>query len=162
MTLKQLLAICVLTFVSISSSQAEPQFVKSFNPGSYQQILRENANQAFVLAIWSVDCPSCIKDMTVLSQIRQHHPDLKIIMLSTDEPANTSEAKNILARHQLDGLENWIFGSDDAQKLRYEIDPSWYGELPRTYFFTSAHSRTGTSGALKIEEFEAQIAKISH
>lgn len=162
MTLKQLLTICLLTFVSISSSQAEPQFVKSFNPGSYQQILRENANQAFVLAIWSVDCPSCIKDMTVLSQIRQHHPDLKIIMLSTDEPANTSEAKNILARHQLDDLENWIFGSDDAQKLRYEIDPGWYGELPRTYFFTSAHSRTGKSGALKIDEFEAQIAKIFH
>ena len=161
MTFKQLLAASLLIFMSISSSQAEPQFVKTFNPGSYQQILRENAGQAFVLAIWSVDCPSCIKDMTVLSQIRQSHPNLKIIMLSTDEPANTSEAKNILARHQLNDLENWIFGSDDAQKLRYEIDPSWYGELPRTYFFSSAHSRIGKSGALTTEAFEAQIANIA-
>jgi thiol-disulfide isomerase/thioredoxin len=161
MIFKQLLAAFLLIFTSISSSLAEPQFVKTFNPGSYQQILRENAGQAFVLAIWSVDCPSCIKDMTVLSQIRQSHPNLKIIMLSTDEPANTSEAKNILTRYQLNDLESWIFGSDDAQKLRYEIDPSWYGELPRTYFFTSTHSRTGKSGALKIEAFEAQIANIA-
>lgn len=161
MTFKQLLVASLLTFMSISSSQAEPQFVKTFNPGSYQQILRENAGQAFVLAIWSVDCPSCIKDMTVLSQIRQNNPNLKIIMLSTDEPANTSEVKNILARHQLNDLENWIFGSDDAQKLRYEIDPSWYGELPRTYFFSSAHSRIGKSGTLTIETFEAQIANIA-
>lgn len=162
MTFKQLLAACLLTFISISTSQAGPQFVKTFNPGSYQQILRESAGQAFVLAIWSVDCPSCIKDMAVLSQIRQSHPDLKIIMLSTDEPTNTPQVKSILARYQLDDLENWIFGSDDAQKLRYEIDPSWYGELPRTYFFSASHTRTGKSGALKISELEAKIADISH
>ncbi|MCQ8129123.1 TlpA family protein disulfide reductase [Methylomonas rivi] len=154
--LKALLLAALLT----CNSQAQESFIKTFNPGSYQQILRENAGQAFILAIWSVDCPSCIKDMSVLSQIRQNHPDVKIVMLSTDEPGATPEVKNILARHALSDLENWIFGSDDAQKLRYEIDPGWYGELPRTYFFTAGHARTAKSGALKAEELEAQITRI--
>lgn len=82
-------------------------------------------------------------------------------MLSTDEPDVSTEVENILIKHKLNDLENWIFGNDDAQKMRYEIDPRWYGELPRTYFFTSSHKRVGKSGALKIEEFEAQVAEIN-
>ena len=160
MSLKHILAASLFTLISATPTLAQEKFIKTFNPGSYQQILRENAAQPFVLAIWSVDCPSCIKDMNVLSEIRRNHPDLKIILLSTDEPSATSEVKTILARHALNDLDNWVFGSDDAQKLRYEIDPSWYGELPRTYFYSSSHNRVGKSGALKIEEFEAQIAKI--
>ena len=160
MTSKTLFAGLLLSALAVSSSQAQEKFVKTFNPGSYQQILRENAAKPFILAVWSVDCPSCLKDMGVLNQIRQNHPDLKIVMLSTDDPSATSEVKNILARNRLGDLDNWIFGSDDAQKLRYEIDPGWYGELPRTYFFSSTHNRVGKSGALKIEEFETQISKI--
>lgn len=160
MTLKTAFIALLLTAFLAGNVQAGESFTKTFNSGSYQQILRENAAQPFVLAVWSVDCPSCIKDMSVLSQIRQGHPELKIILLSTDEPSATSEAKNILARHELGDLENWIFGSDDPQKLRYEIDPGWYGELPRTYFFNAEHGRVGKSGALRIDEFEAQIQKI--
>jgi len=140
--------------------QAQENAIKTFNAGSYQQILSENVNQAFVLAIWSVDCPSCLKDMDVLYTTQQKHPELKIVMLSTDEPIAIAEVEDILAKHHLIKLDNWIFGNDDAQKLRYEIDPRWYGELPRTYFFTSSHTRVGKSGALKIDELEEQIAII--
>lgn len=150
----------LLTFVIASTCQAESRLVKTFNSGSYQQILNDNAEKPFVLAIWSVDCPSCLKDMDVLYNVHHNHPDLKIVMLSTDETDASEEVQNILIQHKLDDLDNWIFGSDDAQKMRYEIDPRWYGELPRTYFFTSSHTRIGKSGALKIEEFEAEIATI--
>ncbi|AEG00288.1 TlpA family protein disulfide reductase [Methylomonas methanica] len=160
MTFQTALKVLLITAFLTSNSHAAENSTQTFNSGSYQQILSENAAQPFVLAIWSVDCPSCIKDMSVLSQIRQSHPDVKIIMLSTDEASATPEAANILTRHALNDLENWIFGSDDAQKLRYEIDPSWYGELPRTYFFNAEHKRIGKSGALKIEEFETQLDKI--
>lgn len=158
MIVKNALTALLLAALLVCDGQAQESFTKTFNPGSYQQILRENATSPFILAIWSVDCPSCIKDMSVLSEIRHRHPEIKIIMLSTDEPSATPEVKNILARHALNDLENWVFGGDDAQKLRYEIDPSWYGELPRTYFYSASHTRVGKSGALKIEEFEAQIA----
>lgn len=154
------LAALLLALCFANLGHAQEKFIKTFNSGSYQQILRENAGKPFILAIWSVDCPSCLKDMNVLYDIHQKHPDINIVMLSTDEPSTTTEVKGILARYQLGDLDNWIFGSDDAQKLRYEIDASWYGELPRTYFFSASHTRTGKSGALKIDEIEAQIAII--
>jgi hypothetical protein len=159
MTIKNFLA-ATLLICSAGITQAQEGFIQTFNPGSLQQILRENAAQPFVLAIWSVDCPSCLKDMVVINEIRQKHPELKLIMLSTDEPTAMLAVKGILARNGLIDVENWIFGTVDAQKLRYEIDPSWYGELPRTYFYNATGNRTAKSGALRIDEFEALIAQI--
>ena len=150
----------LLTLAIASTGHAEESFVKTFNPGSYQQILNENEAKPFVLAIWSVDCPSCLKDMDVLYRLHQNHPDLKIVMLSTDEPEANTDVQSILSKHQLSTLDNWMFGNDDVDKMRYEIDPTWYGELPRTYFFTSSHARIGKSGALKLDEFETLIANI--
>lgn len=159
MKIRYYLAVALL-FCFAGFAQAQEKFIQTFNLGSFQQILRENAAQPFVLAIWSVDCPSCLKDMLVINEIRQKHPDLKFIMLSTDEPTAMQAVKGILARNGLMDVENWIFGTVDAQKLRYEIDPSWYGELPRTYFYTASGNRTAKSGALRIDEFETLIAKI--
>lgn len=152
----------VLT-LSIASIVCCPAFAEGLNPfvqGSYQTILNAHRPQPFMLVIWSVDCPSCLKDMELISKLHKDHPELKIVMLSTDEPDLSAEINKILDQHGLSGLENWVFAADDSQRLRYEIDPSWYGEMPRTYFFNRNHQRTGLSGALSLAEFEKQIAAI--
>lgn len=154
--------ILALLFVGTMTCQADEKFIRTFNPGSLQQILREHSATPLVLTIWSSDCSSCLRDMDVLYNIHLKHPELKIVMLSTDGPSATNEVKGILARHRLGDLDNWIFGAGDAQKLRYEIDPSWHGELPRTYFYSAAHTRVGKSGALRSDEIEAQITNITH
>jgi hypothetical protein len=42
----------------------------------------------------------------------------------------------------------------------FEIDPKWYGELPRTYFLDAAHQRTGVSGVLSKEDYETMFTRI--
>jgi hypothetical protein len=98
--------------------------------------------------------------MDVLNKLHEKRPDLKIVMLATDDAEALPEIKRIIDSHKLDGLENWAFASDNPEKLRYEIDPAWYGELPRTYFFDAGHQRVGKSGAMSLEEFEAQFSKL--
>jgi len=139
---------------------AAPATIKAFVPGSYQQILTEKANQGFMLVIWSLDCSTCIKDMELLSSIHKSRPALQIVMLSTDEPASTPEIQKLLEKYQLAELENWVFADDNSQKLRYEIDPGWYSELPRTYFFAKSHQREAVSGALKAEDYNARFSKL--
>ena len=41
---------------------------------------------------------------------------------------------------RLAGAENWMFTDDFVERLRYEIDPQWHGEIPRTTtaFFAKA------------------------
>jgi hypothetical protein len=98
--------------------------------------------------------------MAALKEVHKAQPDFKIVMLSTDDIAETAEAQKILLSNQLTDIEHWIYAEENTQKLQYAIDPKWYGELPKTYFFNKAGQREGVSGALSKEEYEALISKI--
>ncbi|MDO9170186.1 MAG: hypothetical protein Q7U18_14000 [Methylobacter sp.] len=140
-----------------SPVQAEPS---AFTSGSYQQILSSNANQPFMLVIWSINCSSCLKDMELLSNIHKSRPELNMIMLAADELSVTDQVQQILEKNQLSDIENWIYADENTQKLQFEIDPKWYGELPRTYFFDNTHQRTGVSGVLSKQEYDEMFTKI--
>ncbi len=150
------LLLLLLTVFNLPA-QAEPS---AFTSGSYQQLLADNANRPFMLIIWSVNCSSCLKDMALLSDIHQSRPELKIIMLAADELSAIEQIQPILEKHHLSELENWVYAEENTQKLQFEIDPKWYGELPRTYFFDKAHQRTGVSGVMSKADYDAMFAKI--
>lgn len=153
-------ALSLLFLFATGCAHAEQNSLQPFAPGSYQQILAQNINQPFVLAIWSITCPSCLKDMALINELHKAHPKLKIIMLTTDDLSASEQISNILSKSDLTSLENWVFADENAQKLQYEIDPKWYGELPRTYFFDAAHQRTGISGVISKQDYEARLASI--
>lgn len=142
-----------LTLFSASTMPVAAE-IKHFIGGSYQQLLNSHAGKAFILAIWSLDCPSCIKDMAVLREFHQQHPEIDLVLLSTDELAMQPQVEKMLQTQQLLQLENWLFAEDDPQPLRYEIDPNWFGELPRSYFFKADHSRIGKSGVLNLQQLQ--------
>ncbi len=142
------------------SVQAEETELKPFIAGSYQQILANHANQPLIMVAWSIDCPSCLKDMALINSIHKNKPDLKIIMLATDDLSASDQIQQILAKNQLSNLNSWVFADENTQKLRFEIDPKWYGEIPRTYFFDAAHHREGVSGVLTNEDYETRIARL--
>jgi hypothetical protein len=138
-------------------AEAEPA---AFTSGSYQQLLTSHDHQPFMLVVWSVNCSSCLKDMALLNSLHQNRPELNIILLAADELAATEQAQKILEKNQLSELESWIYAEENTQKLQFEIDPKWYGELPRTYFFDKAHQRIAVSGVISKDEYETMFAKI--
>lgn len=152
--------IMILTVAFTLSARAEPPQLHPFTSGSYEQILANNAQHPFMLVIWSITCSSCLKDMELLSNLHKEKPELKMIMLAADDLSETDQIQQILEKHQLAGIDNWVFADENAQKLRFEIDPKWYGELPRTYFFDASHQRTGISGVMSRGDYETQFAKI--
>ena len=91
--------------------------------------------------------------MPLLHDLAKSRPEINIVMLSADDASATGLVQTVLARNELTNLEHWIFAEENAQKLRYEIDPKWYGELPRTYFINKNHERHGISGALSKEDY---------
>ncbi len=159
MILKKLLPSLAFIFFNIFavSAQATPS---AFVSGSYQQILVSNANRPFMLVVWSINCSSCLKDMALLSSIHKSKPELKMVMLAADELSAAEQIQQILEKNQLSDIENWVYAEENTQKLQFEIDPKWYGELPRTYFFDKGHQRTGVSGVLSKEDYDAMFAKI--
>lgn len=153
-------SVLLIFFAFSSPLRAEEATLKSFVSGSYRQLLENNANKPLMLVIWSVTCSSCLKDMALLNKMHKAHPKINMVMLATDEASAIGQIQQILAKNELTGLGNWIFADDNAQKLRYEIDPKWYGELPRTYFLDKKHEREGISGVLTEQDYEARFKKM--
>ncbi|WP_295623253.1 redoxin domain-containing protein [uncultured Nitrosomonas sp.] len=155
--------ITYLLFLSCSiafPARAEQVNLKHFTSGSYQQLLNEYADKPFVLMIWSINCTSCKKKMPLLSELRKNMPDINLIMLATDDASASNQALSILTGNELNNADNWIFADANSQKLRYEIDPKWYGEVPRTYFLDKDHQRVGISGSVSRETLEAMLKTI--
>jgi len=63
--------------------------------------------------------------------------------------------------HQLLTLDNWIFTNLNIEKLRFSIDPSQSGELPKSYFYNALHKRQSQSGSLSIEALQRWLEKSS-
>ena len=157
----QFLSVLVLLLAALNSqAQAEQPALKPFVAVSYQQILAGNANRPFMLVVWSISCSSCLKDMPLLSRIHKKRPELKIIMLAADDMSETDQIQPVLEKNQLADLENWVYADENTQKLQFEIDQKWYGELPRTYFFDKTHQREAFSGVLSEADYDASLAKI--
>ena len=131
-----------------------------FVAGSLKDIKDAQAGKPFLLMFWSLDCASCMKEMDALAHAVKKHPGLNLVMISTDEDSYGEQVQAMLAKHKLAGVESWIFSGTYAQRLRYEVDPAWFGELPRSYFYDAAHNRLPHSGALTEEHIEAWLAAV--
>lgn len=94
----------------------------------------------------------------MLTSIREQHPGLDVILVATDEEPDPEGIGRFIREHRLGDLETWYFAGRNARKIRYEIDASWYGEIPRTYLYGPDHQRIAVSGLLKSEQLRDWIA----
>ena len=152
------LVLVVLAAVGMGSAFAETH---SFVSGSLTQIEKAHLGRPFLLMVWSLDCSSCLRELDLLAAQAKRHPEMALIMVSTDELSRQSGVEQMLAKHGLDRLESWIFAEDDAQRLRYEIDRTWHGEMPRSYFYNRQHQRTSLSGILTAQHIDAWLAVVN-
>lgn len=159
---KTLLLACSLLLIAqqAQATQDNQNELKQFLPTSFQQILDSRSGQPLMLTIWSKTCTICMQKMPLLSELKKAWPDIYMITLSTDDIADGNQIREILTEFNLDTAENWIFADSNAQKLRYTIDPKWFGELPRTYFIDKTRQRKGVSGGLTREQYESVFIEL--
>jgi len=132
--------------------------IRPFVSGSFSQILEQRQEKSFVLILWSRDCPSCYKELEMLGGFSQQYLELDIVLVSTDIDATQDELQIILKRYHLNNIESWVFSGDSDERLRFEIDRNWYGELPRSYFFKLSEKKQVVSGVLSQEKLKEWIA----
>jgi len=84
----------------------------------------------------------------MLGQLRQQQPGFDVVLISTDQEVDHQLLQSVLLQHQLQYVDSWVFGDESSVRIRFEIDPAWYGELPRSYLFDRQHRRQAISGLL--------------
>jgi thiol-disulfide isomerase/thioredoxin len=133
--------------------------LKPFRANSFEQIIASRVGKAFIMVLWSIDCPPCIKEFEYYQALKNQFTETNIVFISTDSPDNSALIERLLIEHQLQNIDSWIFSDSLPERLRYKIDPNWYGELPRTYFYDANHKRKAHSGIVTQAQLQQWLEK---
>ena len=136
--------------------------LRPFSEESLKEITDARNGRPFLLVLWSIDCPPCLKELKHIGQLYSQFAPGSLVLVSTDSADYADEAQQVLAHNELTDAESWLFAGNFPERLRYRIDPNWYGELPRAYFYDAKHERVGRSGTLSLELLKQFIAGSKH
>jgi thiol-disulfide isomerase/thioredoxin len=148
---------CLLTLVALLALPAQAG-LRSFDRDSMHAIESELAGEPFLLVLWSVHCAPCFAELKLLAEMQAAGELPQLVLVATDPLALREEVELSLEDYRLQATPGWQFADPLAERLRYSIDPDWYGELPRSYFYRADGSREAHSGLLTRERLQGWIA----
>ncbi len=165
MTIKQPLSFISTLFCGLLSSLlvALPSWAASPKPfltDSYQGIMTANQQQPLLVVLWSLDCPPCRAEMPELAEFSASHPGIGLVLISVDGVEAAAETAAVLAENDLESASNWIFADPYIEKLRFQIDPSWQGELPRSYLYVPGEQRHRIRGRIDFTRLEEYLLNL--
>ncbi|HIL91907.1 MAG TPA: redoxin domain-containing protein [Cycloclasticus sp.] len=143
-------------------AMADTLMLKQWSTHSLEQVSQRYQHQPYLLVFWSLECPTCYKEFEALSAWKQKHPNANLIIVSTDSLNLASDVNAVLTEYQLEQSDTWIFSDQPTAMVRNSIDPKWFGELPRSYFFDAehqAHSHSGALTTLQLKKWQQFIAR---
>ncbi len=139
-----LVSMVVLATVVAAATEGDLQ---PFKRGSWQQIRRAHEGQPIVVHFWGLTCGPCRIEMPKWGRLLRERPDLNLIAIDADLVPNAAElVKDELAKTGLAGAENWMFADDFVERLRFEINPRWRGEIPITLMIARDGKTTTIEG----------------
>jgi hypothetical protein len=144
--------------MSWTPSVAGSSTPNAFRKGSWQDLTDARKGQKLIVHFWSVACAPCLAELPGWGKFLAGHPDAPLVLVnweSRPQPADRITAT--LAKAGLDRAENWTLADDFEQKIRFEIDRNWMGELPRTQLIAQDGSMSIVSGTMDFGKLAAWL-----
>jgi thiol-disulfide isomerase/thioredoxin len=153
---RQLLAGAMLTTLLVSALAFEAHAdLKSFGRGSWQGILHAHAGRPTVIHFWGVTCGPCKVELPLLGQFMKEHSAIDVVTISADlVPDLPGATRSMLEQSGLGSAENWIFGDGFVERLRFEIDPGWQGDIPRTILISRNGDIATIEGSVEMTKLQ--------
>lgn len=147
----------LLLACTLSGAFAAP---RPFEADSLETIEGARSDLPFVLLLWSLDCPPCMAELERVAGSSARIPDDRLVLVNTDGEADDAEIEAVAMRLELTRFEHWRFADPFVERLRYAIDPAWYGELPRAYLYPADDARVAHSGVLDDETLDQWLQRL--
>ena len=132
---------------AIGLAAQEGAEIRAFSSRNFSEIRAANAGHPLVVAFWSISCEPCKEELALLTELHRDFPKVRMVVVSTDSPEQRLAVQRFFAKYALGNVELWQYGDESEERIRYSVDPSWRGELPRSYFFEASGAVTKQSGA---------------
>ena len=146
-------------FMLLCSVACAGEELLPFGSGSMKEITQAHGNQPLVISFWSVDCAPCYDELRLWREITGDYPQLHLVLVATDGSSSRQRVQQVLHESGLTHLPNYQFIDGNNQRLRYQVDSHWYGELPRTYLYTpGVEAPLAVSGVMERARLLAWLA----
>ncbi len=157
----------ILLILSLAISHivtAKETEIKPFIKGSFQQIQLQQDNshkdKPYIITFWSETCAFCMEELELFGELLKTYPDVELVSITTDPFLNEKSITQILSSKNLQQAKKWVFSDQYAERLYFDVDKRWRGELPLTFFVDRKHKllkHMGTINKYKlIEWFDQQ------
>ncbi len=147
-----LLLVIVLTLGILYKPAYAATKSSEFTQQGLEQLKQKYLGKRWLMLLWSVDCPPCFKELALIKKLSQKQSELAVVIVNADDNDELiKERADIIESFELASFRNFHFAEGLGDKSRYLIDPSWYGELPRSYFVDKSGKFHGKSGLVKEE-----------
>lgn len=153
------LAILLALLLGLSSLySAEAAGPHAFERGSWVQLRASHAGQPTVIHLWGLTCGPCLVELPHWGKLQAERPDLRLVLIAADPlPQEPERVTATLAQAGLGDSESWSFTDRFYERLRYEIDPAWAGELPRTVMIDGDGKATVLPGVADLAQVRAWL-----
>lgn len=147
----------LLWWAPASFAQEQRLFIR----GSYDAIRASHSGKPLIVHMWGLTCTPCLTELPQWGQLAARHTDVALVLIEADRAGGTPDrrAHDRLISAGLGSVESWVFGDRFEERLRFEIDPDWQGELPRTLLITASGAVTAIVGPAEMAEVERWIAQ---
>ena len=142
----------VLALALIAALPAQAAELQPFGRGSFDQLKEDNAGHPLAVHFWALSCAPCLEELPRWARLLRQHPDFRIVLVNTDPPEAQAQVIRTLDRAGLARANNMAFADRFAARLRFEVDPDWRGELPRTDLVSRSGAVTPVIGTVSAEE----------
>ena len=145
------LVCCGFTQAKNTPANVQPLNVQSFSKCAFVEMKLQKLGERWLMVLWSLDCPACFKELKLMQTLQQKNKDkaLNVVFINADDNDEVAfERQQVIAFYEMDSFANFYFIDGQGDASRYQIDPQWYGELPRSYFVNEQGEFHGKSGLL--------------
>ena len=160
--MKRRLLAAIFLFASLATAPAAetPSELKPFVRGSWQEMLRSHAGRPTLVQFWGVTCGPCKVELPLLGKFMKDNAEVDVVTISADLVPNLpGAARAMLEKAGLGTAENWLFADGFVERLRFEIDPAWQGDIPRTLLIARDGIVTTIEGSAEIPDLEKWSAQ---
>ena len=150
--LTSMLLMSTLVMSGLAQAERASKGSTAFSKLRFEQVKQEKKGQKWLALLWSVDCPPCMKELALVQKLQQKQQNLAVVIINTDtEESSEQERVDIIKHFNLVNLKNFHFTQGQEAQQRYQVDPQWFGELPRSYFIDEQGKFHGKSGLIAEE-----------